>query len=377
MKMIVSRDSLAEALAPIVRITPSKTVMPILTHVLLQTSESGELAITATNLDVAMTRRIHADVHEGGACTVPASTLAEYIGTLPSGGQVTMDLDEKSHRLALTCNRSFARMATLDANDFPPMNGGDAAPLMLVPASVLRTIIGDVEYAAATDNSRPVLAGVALIGRGDTCDFAAADGFRMAVRTIATPDGVPSDLSTIIIPAHALRHVAQVLPKTEETVTITAAPNVMTFEVGQTTVTTRLVDGQFPDYTRIIPQETPVRVVANRLDLVQAVKAARVFGRQGTELMRLNVDTETAHLTISASGSEVGDGSSTVDLADVLGDPMDVGYNGRYLLDALEHLRSDQVELCCSGPTSPGMLRPVGDEHDRVLSVIMPMVVAQ
>ena len=377
MKLTTSRDALAAALAPLVRITPSRTSLPILGHVLLQPMWPDGLNLTATNLEVAMTRRITAEVQEDGACTVPAATLAEYVDTLQHGLPVTLELDEKSHRLAVTCGRSSAHIATLQAEDFPPMVGDDAAVLMTLPAGLLRSVIGDVEFSAAGDDSRPVLAGVAIIGRGETYDVAAADGFRLAIRAIDKPLGAPSDLDALIVPGHALRHVAKVLPTDDEPVAISVAPNLMKFDVGQTTFVTRLVEGQFPDYTRVIPQETPLRVVANRLDLVQAVKMARVFGKQNSEIVRLHVDTETAQVTVSASGSEIGDGSSTVELSEILGDPMKVAYNGRYLLDALEHLRGDQVELCCSGATTPGLIRPLGEEHDRVLFVIMPMHIAQ
>jgi DNA polymerase-3 subunit beta len=383
MQLSCLQENLAEALASLSRVVPTRTTLPVLSNILLET-EGGRLKLVANNLEMAMTCFIGAQIQAEGAITLPARVLSEYVGLLQKGQKIDLELDTRSRRVHLVCGRQEAHLAGIDAEDFPPVPSVSGESGFIMEAGLLKKCIGQVGLAAAQDDSRPVLAGVLVTVKDDVLTLAAADGFRLAVRGITMPDGTAPEELTMIVPARTLAEVARVLPDAEnEHVQIAATPsqNQIQFSFGTIEVTGRLVEGQFPDYQRIIPQQANSKVVMGRADLLQATRAASVFARDNAMIVRLNIKPPEESLAmgqvvVSSSAAEIGDNTTELD-ASIDGDAMEVAFNGRYLREALDAIDTGQVTLQLTGPTSPGILRPVGPDADSYFHVVMPMHIAR
>jgi DNA polymerase-3 subunit beta len=380
MKLTCLPEKLAEGLAIVGRVVSGKSTLPVLSNVLLQT-DGGQLKLSATNLELAVSCWVGARLEAEGAITLPARLLIDYVGLLGQGEPLRLELKGKKAHLA--CGRFEANISGIDAEDFPPIPTVSGGANLTIGASALKEAIQQVVFAAAPDDSRPVLAGVLLTVKDGKLTLAAADGFRLAVRRVDLGGAEAPDLQ-MIVPARTLAEVARGLPDDEEEqVQIAATPdqNQILFKHKQAEVVSRLIEGQFPDYNRIIPKESKTRVTLQTADFLRATKAAQVFARDNSMIVRLEMvppeggEEALGKVTVTATSAEIGDNTGDVD-ASVEGEPQQVAFNGRYLRDALEALDAPQAFLEVTGPASPGVLRPAGGPNG-YLHVIMPMHVAR
>ncbi len=387
MKVSCLQENLAEGLAAVGRVVPAKSTLPVLSNVLL-IAESGQLRLSATNLEMAVSTRVAARILEEGTITLPARLLSEYVGLLDKGSQVDMALNQKNRKVHLSCGRYEANIAGLDAEDFPAIPTVSGGAAFSLPGSLLKEVIEQVAFAAAQDDTRPVLAGVLFRLQGNRLTLAAADGFRLAVRSVELESPVGEDLA-VIIPSKALSELARALPDGgEEMVEIaaTANRNQILFRSGDTEIVSRLIEGQFPDYQRIIPQDARTRVILPNADFLRSTKVASVFARDNANIVKLQVkpsgesaDEQTlapGQITVISTSTEMGDNQGVLD-ASVSGEEQLVAFNGKYLRDALEAIDTPEIRLEITGPSSPGVLRPLGPTTDTYLHVIMPMHVAR
>ncbi|HEV7664251.1 MAG TPA: DNA polymerase III subunit beta [Chloroflexota bacterium] len=383
MKLECLQEHLAEGLTVVGRVVPSKSTLPVLSNVLLSTRD-GELQLTANNLELSVAHRVPAAVAREGEITLPARLLSDYVNLLGHGQKVELDLNSKTHKVHLACGRYEANVAGIDAEDFPPVPAVSGGQSFSIPANVLKEAIDDVVFAAAPDDTRPVLAGVQLkIGNG-TLTLAAADGFRLAVRIVDLPQA-SQDLS-MIVPAKTLSEVARILPDSadeEVQINITPNGNQIYFAFGKTEVTSRLIEGQFPDYQRIIPPDAKTKVKVSTTDFLRATRAATVFARDNSNIVRLECsppksDAELAigSVLVKSTSAEMGDNEGTLDTTGFEGDETQIAFNGRYLRDALEAIDTPDVLLQITGPSSPGIIKPASDSNGYI-HVIMPMHVAR
>ncbi len=278
MKLECLQENLAEGLAVVGRVVPAKSTLPVLSNVLLSTRDT-ELQLTANNLDLSVAHRVPAVVNKAGEITLPARLLTDYVALLDHGQKVDLDLNPKTHKVHLSCGRYEANVAGIDAEDFPPIPTVSGGATLSMPASVLKEAISQVVFAAAPDDTRPVLAGVLMKLAAGTLTLAAADGFRLAVRSLDLAEGSPE--LHMIVPARTLTEVARLLPDSDDEVTIstTANGNQVYFAFGKTEITSRLIEGQFPDYQRIIPPSSKTQVTLGTTDFLRATRAAAVFAR--------------------------------------------------------------------------------------------------
>jgi DNA polymerase-3 subunit beta len=380
MKFTCLPEKLNEGLATVGRVVAPRSTLPVLGNVLLAT-EGGQVKLAATNLELTVICWVGAKVEEEGAITLPARLLADYVGLLSAGEPLAFEL--KAKKAHLSCGRFDANISGIDAEEFPaiPSIGGGAS--FTIPAKLLKEAIGQVVFAAAPDDSRPVLAGVLMTVGDGKLTLAAADGFRLAVRKVDLGDGEVPDIS-MIVPAKALTEVARSLPNDEDVeveVAVTADQSQVLFRHRQAEVVSRLIEGQFPDFNRIIPRESKTRVTLQTADFLRATKAAQVFARDNSMIVRLSLvpaeggDEALGHVTVAATSAEIGDNTGDVD-ASVEGEAMQVAFNGRYLRDALEALDAQQAFLEVTGPASPGLIRPASGPNGYI-QVIMPMHVAR
>jgi len=375
MKLSCLQENLNRGLGVVGRAVATRTTLPITNNVLLATDE-GRLKLVATNLEMAISCWIGAKIEEEGAITVPARLLTEFVSSLPSD-TIDVSLSPQTKTLGLKCARFEARISGVDAKDFPPIPSIDEGIATKVEVETLRQGINQVVFAAATEESRPVLTGVCAQFEGDSVTLAAADGFRLAVYKLPVTAPV-SEKTEVIIPARTLSELNRLMADQEEAVDIMLNPNKsqVLFRLKNTEMVSQLVQGTFPNYGQLIPQSYNTRVIVNIAEFLRATKTASIFARDGSGIVRLVItpggEAAPGKLTVSARSEEIGDDVGEID-ATVEGDESKIAFNGKYLTDVLSVLNEAQVALETTNPSSPGLIRPVGTEN--YTHVVMPMFV--
>lgn len=371
------QENLQRALAQVSRAVATKTALPVLSNVLLST-EDGRLRIAATNLEIGITTWIEAGVEMEGQITVDARLLAEFVNTLPND-TVNLTVDQDRLSLQVQSGRDKAAINGLHPDDFPviPRVDGDAYVAIVSPQT-LREMITQVEFAAASDESRPVLAGVLVRFDDQTLTLAAADGFRLAVRSGPLDQPVPERLD-VIVPARALRELSRILGDHADPVQLAITPNrnQLLVRVEETEFLSRLIDGAFPDFRQIIPREFNTKLDVGRDAFLNAVRRAGYFARDNNDVVLIQIhpgDEEfmPGTIEVSANAAERGSSQSFVD-ATMSGPAAQIAFNSRYLADVLNVLRTGQVQLSMNGANQAGVVRAAGAED--YTHVIMPMVI--
>jgi len=375
MKLSCLQENLHRGLSMVSRAVAARTTLPITNNVLL-TVDQSRLKLVATNLEMAISCWIGAKVEEEGTITVPARLLTEFVGSLPSE-KVDISLSPRTKTLGLKCARFEARISGVDAKDFPPIPSVEDGITTKVEVDALRQGISQVVFAAASEDSRPVLTGVDAKFEGDLLTLAAADGFRLAVYKLPLASKVSQE-TEVIIPARTLAELNRLMADHEEAVEIMVNPNKSQalFRLKNVELVSQLVQGAFPQYSQLIPQSYNTRAVVDIAQFLRATKTASIFASDGGGIVRLVIapgaELSPGKVTISARSEEVGDDVGEID-ATVEGEEAKIAFNGKYLIDVLGVLAEAQVALETTNPSSPGVIRPVG--VDNYLHVVMPMFV--
>lgn len=373
MKLSCLQENLNKGLSIVSRAVATRTTLPITQNVLMETDQS-RLKLAATNLEIAISCWVGAKVEEEGAITIPARLLSEFVSSLPND---RIDISLTQRTLQLKCARFQAKINGLDAQDFPPIPQVTDGVATKIEASALREGISQVTFAAATEESRPVLTGVQFEFDGDRLAMAAADGFRLAVHNTSLLSSVKTK-TAIIVPARALNELNRFLSDQEETVEITVnqQKTQILFRLKNVEMVSQLIQGNFPNYSQLIPQSYVTRAVVDRAEFLQTIRMASIFARDGSGIVRLvvtpAVELTPGRMNISARAEEVGENVSEID-ALIDGEPAKIAFNARYLSDVLSVLHEKQVALETTTSSSPGVIRPVGNE--RYVHVVMPMFV--
>ena len=380
MRIACVQEQLSRGLATVGRAVSSRTTMPVLGHVLLAT-DGERLRLAATNLELGITTWISARVLEEGRATVPARLLAEFVNSLPSGKDVSIDGGTRGAPLHLSCDRISANVKGMDPDEFPPLATGDDRPAVRIPSREFRTMIDQVAFSAARDESRPVLGGVNVKVSGAQLTLAAADGFRLSVRHARLDHGLPEPLD-IIVPARALTELGRLLGGDDDEVELSVTGNrtQVLFRVrtadGETVLVSRLLEGQFPDLQRVIPKTATTEMTISRSELATAIKIASIFARDAANVVRLDLQpgdeggVTPGTLEITATAPDVGDNKSQMP-AGITGDETHISFSAEFLSDVLGVLKSDRIHLKLTGPLSPAVIEGVGVED--YTHVIMPM----
>ena len=383
MKLSCLQENLNRGLGIVGRAVATRTTLPITQNVLLSTDQAM-LKLSATNLEIAITTWTGAMVEEEGSITVPARLLTEFVSSLPSE-RIDVAAMPQPASLQLTCARSEARINGTDAGEFPPIPTVEEGVTAKIDPEVLRSAINQVVFAAATEESRPVLTGVKLELEGDKFTMAAADGFRLAVRRGPLLEPIEEAIS-IILPSKSLNELNRFLGDQDEPVemTMTPARGQVLFRLKGIEMVSQLIQGTFPNYSQLIPQGCQTRTVFDLQELTRATKTAAIFARDGSGIIRFQVTPSTGDsadsnegarpgkVQISARAEEVGDNLDEVDSV-VEGDEAKIAFNSTYLLDVLAVLEKGEVVLETTTPSSPGVFKPIGS--DSYVHVVMPMFV--
>jgi len=375
MRLSCLQENLNRGLAMVGRAVATRTTLPITNNVLLATDQS-RLKLAATNLEMAITCWIGAKVEEEGEITIPARLITEFVNSLPND-KIDINLAAGTKTLELKCARFEARISGIDAKDFPPIPKIEEGITTKVEVNALRQAISRVVFAAAVEESRPVLTGVDAQFDGDSLTLAAADGFRLAVYKLAIATPV-SQKTEVIIPARTLAELNRLIADQEEAVEIMVNPakSQAIFHLKNVELVSQLVQGAFPKYDQLIPQSSSTKAVVNVAEFLRATRTASIFARDSSGIVRLEttpgVELTPGKMKISARSEEIGDDVGEID-AVVDGGESKIAFNGKYLTDVLSVLQEEQVTLETTNPSSPGVIRPVG--VDNYLHVVMPMFV--
>jgi DNA polymerase-3 subunit beta len=376
MKLSCLQENLNRGLNIVGRAVATRTTLPITQNVLIKTDQS-RLKLAATNLEMAISGWIGAKVEEEGEITVPARLLTEFVSTLPND-KIDITLLPKSKTLELKCARFEARISGVDARDFPPIPTVEDGIQTGVSVAALHQAIRQVVFAAASEESRPVLTGVDALFDGNQLTLAAADGFRLAVYKLALDTPVNEKVE-VIIPARTLAELDRLMGDEKEAVVIQVNPrkSQVLFRMSNIELVSQLVQGNFPQYNQLIPQATGSKATIDVAPFLRAVKTASIFARDSSGIVRLMVvpsgsELNPGKVVISARAEEVGDNVGEIDAA-VEGTEAKIAFNGKYLLDVLSVLPQEKVILETTSSSSPGVLRPVG--ADNYIHVVMPMFV--
>ena len=366
-KLSVMQENLARGLSVVSRAVSSRSTLPVLANVLLRTEDAG-LKLTATNLEIGITYWVPGKIETDGATTVPARLLTDLVGSLPGSEKVDLEL-QGADTLHLRCGRFATHVKGIDADEFPTIQTAGERPTTRVSQKVLKHALEEVIFAAASDEARPILTGVLAKFEGSKLTLAAADNYRIAVRTIEVLD--PVEAASVVIPARALAELARILSDTDDPVELVLAQarNQVLFHLEGIDLVSRLIDGQFPNYQTVLPATHATRAELDREELLRAVRPAALIASSSANIVKLQVGGDDGGVVVTAT-ADVGDYTGDVE-ATIEGDPTTIAFNARYLNDVLGNVQADRFALELNGPLSPGVFRPVGD--DAYVHVVMPV----
>ena len=384
MRISCLQQNLSRGLAVVGRAVATRATLPVTQNVLVA-SEGNMLRLSATNLEISLTTWVGAMVEEEGSVTVPARLLTEFVNSLNSE-RIELEMQPDSRVLQIKSGRSQANINGTDASEFPPIPSIDDAVVAQATPSVLRTAISRVAFAAATEESRPVLTGVEMKLREGSFTMAAADGFRLAVHHGELTQSTPEEMS-VIVPARTMTELHRLLGENSDPVDIMLTPQrgqVMFRLQGGDNIelVSQLLQGTFPNYDQLIPQSYTTRAILDLQETLRATRTAAIFARDGSNIVRMHVqpngegEEAGGKMVISARSEEVGDNEDVIDVAELESEDdgeSKIAFNSRYLLDVLSVLERGRVAIETTTSSSPGVFKPT--DSDDYVHVVMPMFV--
>jgi DNA polymerase III subunit beta len=377
-KLSCTRENLYQGLSIVSRISTKNVNLPILNNVLFQ-ADSGGLTLSSTNLELAISCHIRAKVDQEGDYTIPSKLFFDYVNLLPNE-RVDMDLIDAA--LRVSCGSSKTKLKGMPASEFPPIPPAQGNQTYSVSVSEFQKALGEILFAAATNESRPELAGIYLAFHhpgtgGGTLVVAATDSYRLG-ECIVTVSGGSDESMEVIVPQRTLSEVNRILSVFKDdvnaspSVEINVSESQIVFRYGTAEVTSRVIEGKYPNYRQIIPTATKTQAVIDRGEFVKAIKTASLFSRQGLYDVRLMLSSTDGSVRLLAVDSTRGENEEEIP-AEVIGDDNVITLNYRYLLDGVNAMKGDKIQLEVTDGSSPCLLRPVGMPDERYQYVVMPI----
>ena len=366
MKFTIPREVLLKPLQLVTGVVERRQTLPVLANLLIKADDSG-LSLTGTDLEVEMVAHCSVPVEQPGEVTIPARKLADIWRALPDGAEVSVVVD--GERAIIKSGRSRFTLATLPAGDFPKVESGDSDVVISLPQHHVRKLIDQVSFAMAKQDVRVFLNGMLLEVDGSTVRAVATDGHRLAMASKACETSKGADaLKQAIVPRKAVVEMGRLLDEEDESLSIQFGANHLKVTKGAVTMTTKLVDGQFPDYEKVVPKDASRVLSGDRETLKQGFQRASILSNEKYRGVRLNISSES--LTIQANNPEQEEAEETVPVQ-FSGDQLEIGFNVSYLLDVLSVVDSDGVQISVSDANSSALLESA--EDDGAVYVVMPM----
>lgn len=366
MKITCERSNLANALGVAGRAVSSRNTLPILANVLLETSDD-RIQLTATDLDTAIRSTIAAQVSENGATAVPAHLLSDVVSKLPDAPVI---LEAQDGKVAVRCGKSDYTILSLPAEDYPAVPEVAEGTEITIPQGVLKEMLRLTTFAASKEETRSLLMGVLFEARGDKLTLVATDTHRLAWKQAPIGQELSTPVSAVV-PAKPLVELEKVLrDSSDESVSMRFSPSQAQFQTGDVTLVSRLLDGQFPNYEKVIPKNPERKVSFERGAMLDAVRRVYIVARGAAEKAILTTKGDVMEIT--AESPEVGRAYEEVQIS-MDGDDLTIAFNARYLQEVLGILNEEKATLELTGALNPGILRPAG--NNEFLYVVMPMQV--
>jgi len=365
MKATIERATLLKSLGHVQSVVERRNTIPILSNVLIEARDDGSLRLMATDLDLQVDESVPANVSQAGATTVSAHTLFDIVRKLPEGSQVEIAAAEG--KMQIVAGRARFNLSTLPRDDFPVIAEGDLPTRFELPAATLRQIIEKTRFAISSEETRYYLMGIFLHVIDDQLRAAATDGHRLARVTVGKPDGADG-MPDVIVPRKAVAELYRLLEELEGSVEISLSPTKVRFGLGSAVLTSKLIDGTFPDYNRVIPTGNDKLLKLDPKSFSAGVDRVSTIASEKTRAVKMSVDRDK--ITLSVTSPENGVATEEIP-ADYGNDGLEIGFNARYLLDILSEIDGDTVEVHLADAAAPTLLRE--NDKSNALYVLMPM----
>ncbi len=370
MKLTIERGALLKALAHVQSVVERRNTIPILSNVLIDASGSA-VSLTATDMDLTIVESVAASVAAAGATTAPAHTLYDIVRKLPDGAQVQIDSGGDGSQLAIRAGRSRFTLATLPRDDFPAMGAGELPHSFSIAAGDMRGLIDRTRFAISTEETRYYLNGIYLHAHSadgpPVLRAVATDGHRLARVEMPLPMGA-AEIPGVILPRKAVAEIRKLIDESDAPIDVALSETRVRFAVGDVVLTSKLIDGTFPDYQRVIPSGNDKVLKVDRRSFAEAVDRVSTISSEKSRAVKLSL--KPGNLTLSATSAENGSASEELEV-NYDGGEIDIGFNARYLLDITQQIEGDGAQLTLADAASPTLVR---DESDAsALYVLMPM----
>ena len=370
MKLTIERALLLRSLAHVQSVVERRNTIPILANVLIEASDGG-LSLTATDMDLAINERVAAEVALAGKTTTSAHTLYDIVRKLPEGAQVAMELDGGSGQLIVRAGRARFALGCLATEDFPVMTGGDMPFRFAIAVGDLRDLLDRTRFAISTEETRYYLNGVYLHAADQdgvrTLRAVATDGHRLARVEMPLPDGA-ADIPGVIVPRKTIGELRKLIDETEDSVEIELSETRVRFSFDGAVLTSKLIDGTFPDYERVIPADNDKLLEVACREFAAAVDRVSTISTEKSRVVKLALASGT--LTLSATSAEAGSATEEIEVS-YKDTPLEIGFNARYLLDITQQIDGDEAQFLLSDSASPTLIRDGADAG--AIYVLMPM----
>jgi DNA polymerase-3 subunit beta len=365
MKATIERAVLLKSLGHVQSVVERRNTIPILSNVLIEASDDGSIRLMATDLDLQVDESVPANVGQAGATTVSAHTFFDIIRKLPEGSQV--ELSAADGKMQVIAGRSRFNLSTLPRDDFPVIAEGELPTRFELPAATLRQVIEKTRFAISSEETRYYLMGIFLHVVDEQLRAAATDGHRLARVTVPRPDGADG-MPDVIVPRKAVAELFKLLEELEGTVEISLSPTKIRFGLGSAILTSKLIDGTFPDYNRVIPTGNDKLLKIDPKSFSAGVDRVSTIASEKTRAVKMSVDKDK--ITLSVTSPENGVATEEIP-ADYGSDGLEIGFNAKYLLDILGEIDGDTVEVHLADAAAPTLLRE--SDKSNALYVLMPM----
>ncbi|RDE07302.1 DNA polymerase III subunit beta [Sphingomonas aracearum] len=364
MKATIERATLLKALSHVQSVVERRNTIPILSNVLIEAGE-GSIKLMATDLDLQINEGVAAAVDQPGATTVSAHTLFDIARKLPEGAQVQLSAAEG--RMAIVAGRARFSLGTLPRDDFPVIAEGELPTQFELPAETLKQIIDKTRFAISTEETRYYLNGIFFHVAEGVLKAAATDGHRLARVTVDQPQGAEG-MPDVIVPRKCVAELRKLLDEVDGSVGVSLSGTKIRFDLGQAVLTSKLIDGTFPDYSRVIPTGNDKILKIDPRSFAEGVDRVSTIATEKTRAVKMGLDRDK--ITLSVTSPENGTAAEEVP-GEYVSAPFEIGFNSRYLLDILGQLEGDAVEVHLADAAAPTLIR----ENDKApaLYVLMPM----
>jgi DNA polymerase-3 subunit beta len=370
MKLTIERAALLKALAHVQSVVERRNTIPILSNVLLQAAK-GKLSLAATDMDLAIIESVPANVGSAGATTAPAHTLYDIVRKLPDGAEVEMEAVPDKAQLVLRAGRSRFTLSCLPVDDFPAMSEGELPYQFSLGSAELKALIDRTRFAISTEETRYYLNGIylhaAAADGAPVLRAVATDGHRLARVQLALPEGA-ADMPGVIVPRKTVGEIRKLLDEQDGAVEIALSDTKIRFAAGPITLTSKLIDGTFPEYERVIPQHNDKIMEVRCKEFAQAVDRVSTISTEKSRAIKLAMSKGA--LTLSATSPEAGSATEEIEVS-YSAAPIEIGFNSRYLLDITEQMTGGDAQFAMADAGSPTVVRDAADAS--ALYVLMPM----